>query len=69
MIPIQFRVAVQGKDGGPWTPGTISYNSHSDHYGRSYKIRIMKTRRLVKRTSRCENNTHIIEAISQRPYG
>ena len=53
-FPLVSTVAVQHEDGGPWMHAVIEEANKSDHCGRSYIIRVMKTGRLVM-----WNTTHI----------
>ena len=46
-IPIESTVAVQQKDGGLWTHGTIEEIGDHNHHDKSYHIHITETRRLV----------------------
>ena len=43
----QYTVAIQGEDGGPWMHDTVIDPGNEDHNGRSYKIFITNTRKIV----------------------
>ena len=46
-LPIGSTVVVQQEDRGPWTHGTIEDKGNHNHHGRSYKICITKTVRII----------------------
>ena len=48
-IPTGSTVAVQCKDGGPWTHGTLEGKGNHNHQEKSYNICITKTGWLVTR--------------------
>ena len=46
-IPIGSAVAVQQKDGGPWTHGTVVDSGTHNHHGRSYTIQLTTNGRCI----------------------
>ena len=60
LLPTGSTVTVQRVDSWLWIHDRDTDHRNSDHNGRSYKIRIMKTGRVVKRTARQANTTPIL---------
>ena len=44
---IRCTIVIQRDDGGPWMHGMIVNEDSTDHNGQSYKVRVMKTDRLI----------------------
>ena len=51
-FPIGSTIAIQHEDGGPWMYEIIEKANNSGHSGRSYKIRVIKTGRLIMQNTR-----------------
>ena len=59
LIPIGSTAYVMRGDSRPLTYGTVTNNSDSDHSGKSYRIQITKTDRIMTRTARNGKTTLI----------
>ena len=59
-MPISSTVVVLKENGGPWMHSMVMDHIDSDHNRRSYKIIIMKTGRIVTRSTRLMKTTSII---------
>ena len=46
-FPFGFTEPVQYEEGGPWMHGFTKEANNSDHYGRSYVVRVIKRGKLI----------------------
>ena len=63
-LPIGSPVAVQCKDGGPWTLGMIEGKSGHNHHDRSYNVHITDRKTSHMNHTTYKTNTDITRTIS-----
>ena len=62
-IPIGSTVAFQREESGPWTHGTVTEHHDAEHNGRSYRLWITTTGRIMTRTA---GNIKIISILAKQ---